>query len=428
MNQPPSKNTGMKKRKVSAVLIIIGIVGVLVLAVVGIKVMQATAPQPKEVEVVAAVPSVRIHTVQKASIKLEVNTQGIVEPSSETTLVTEVTGKIMNVSPAMEPGAFFKAGDVLLEIDPRDYQSALATAIAEVARSEADMATEKAEADQAKLDWERMSNGKEASDLLLRLPQLARAEANLTSAKAAVDKATNDLERTRILAPYDGRSREQMAEIGQFAGAGTQLGRIFATDYAEVRLPLSDEQLGKLDPEIMKYRNGEWQDGPQVTLTGNVAGQKHSWQGTLIRLEGVVDEKSRFYYAIAKVNDPYGINSPQKAPLAVGMFVDAAIEGRVMEDVAEIPRNALHPGNKVYVVDRENRLEIRTVEVIHTSADTALIRSGLMSGDRVATTTLATPIQGMTIAISGEPNQPDPSDQTDAAMTEAADTTQEPNL
>lgn len=397
-----SAMTKPKRKPASKIFIIIGIVLVLAAAAVINTVLKATAPEPKEVVATKAVPSVRVVTVHKSSHTLAVTTQGTVAPRTETTLVSEVSGKIMEVSPALDAGAFFRKGDVLLKIDDRDYQTALVSSIAQVAQAEADLATEMAEADQAKLDWERLGNDEAPSDLLLRIPQLARAEATLASARAAVEKARNDLERTSIRAPYDGRTRSKMAEIGQFVGAGNQLGQVFASDYVEIRLPLSDEQLGKLDPALLTYRQTEWQDGPAVTLSSNVAGRSQQWSGRITRLEGVVDSKSRFYYAIARVDDPYGKTSEQAAPLTVGMFVEAVIAGREVRHVAEVPRSAINPGNRVYVVDEQEKLQIRIVEIVTQSRDTALVASGLQDGEQVATTPLATPVEGMSLKIAAE--------------------------
>jgi len=395
----PKKLPVSTRKQVSPLLLIFSILGVLSAAVVLVVVMKATAPKPKEEAVEKPIPSVRIKNVTSRSTDLQVATQGTVAPRTQTTLVAEVSGRILDVTPAMEAGAFFKKGDLLLRIDPRDYETALTNALAEVARAEADYAMEKAEAEQARLDWERMGKQGEPSDLLLRLPQLARAEAALSSARAAVEKARHDLERTRITAPYDGRSREKMAEVGQFANVGTQLGRIFATDYVEIRLPLSDDELGKLDPGLLKYRDEAWENGPKVIFTGDVAGKEQQWEGRITRLEGVVDEKSRFYYAVARVDDPYGTRIDRDIPLTVGMFVDALIEGRRVSDVAVLPRSALHPGDNVYLVDADNRLQIRTVKVISANDNEVVIRDGLGTGDRVAITPLAKPVDGMKLAV-----------------------------
>lgn len=406
-HQSKSGDTGLPvptRKKLSAFWII-GLILIMIAAAVGINVLlKATAPKPKEEAVTRAVPGVRVQSINKTTHRLQVQTQGVVEPRTQTTLVAEVSGRIIEVSSAMEPGAFFDKGDLLLKMDPRDYQTALTDAIAGVARAEADYATEKAEAEQARLDWKRLGRSGEPSSLLLRLPQLARAEANLASAKAAVQKAYNDLERTEIRAPYAGRSREKLAEIGQFANVGTQLGRIFATDYVEIRLPISDKQLGKLDPAVLKYRDSEWEAGPAVTLVGDVAGKARTWQGRLTRLEGVVDEQTRFYYAVVRVDDPYGTRSDREIPLTVGMFVDAVIEGQEAENVAVIPRSALHPGNRVFVVDEKDRLSIRTVMVISTDEKEAVIQEGLSAGERLITSPMAAPVEGMTVSVLKNPD------------------------
>ena len=217
------------------------------------------APQP---------PALLVSTLvaERESVTFKVESQGSVTPRTETTLVSEVAGQIIEVSPAFVAGGFFRAGDVLLRIDPRNYETQVKVARAEVAKARTQVATENALADYALNDWQRLrefsKDAKAASDLTLRKPQLAAALAELESADAALEKARRDLARTVIRAPYHGMVRSKRADIGQYVSTATAIADTFAIDYAEVRLPLS--QRAQWAPESVR-RRGPPSEAPSPT-------------------------------------------------------------------------------------------------------------------------------------------------------------------
>jgi len=396
---PHKKAKRMRKSPPRLILIFVAL-GIIVLVIAIVAVMKATAPSPPTKEPVTFIPSVEVKKLQSGNHRLEVNTQGEVAPRTQTNLVAEVSGQVIEVSPSMEPGGAFKKGDVLFQIDPRNYEAALIAAEADLARAKADLTRQQAESEQAQRDWETLGNGGTPSALVLREPQLAQARAALSSAQAAVQKARTDLERTSITAPYDGRSLIKNAEIGGFVNNFSgQLGTIFATDYAEVRLPLSDAQLAKLDSTLLQSGSGIIDNGPDVTLSGKTAGVERSWQARITRMEAAVDATSRLYYAIARVDRPY---SPElhESPLLIGLFVNARISGRIAENTIAIPRVALHPNDRVHVVTRNNQLDIRPVKVAADLGDRIIIESGLQSGDLICITPLNSPYSGMDVSLT----------------------------
>jgi RND family efflux transporter MFP subunit len=401
--QPAKKRI---KRQPMSIGMLLAIGGVLVLiAIVTMVILKATAPEPPTKEPVIFRPTVEIKVAEPGTHRLRVKTQGQVLPRTQTNLVAEVSGRLLEVSPSMEEGGAFQKGDLLFRIDPRDYEASLTAAQAELARAEASLTREKAEAEQAQRDWEALGNGGEPSDLVLRKPQMAQAMAALESARAAVQKAQTDLERTRITAPYHGRSLKKEAEVGGFVNNFSgQLGTIFATDYAEVRLPLSDQQLAKLDYSLLTAEQGMIENGPQVVLSTRTAGQPREWKGRITRMEAAVDATSRLYYAVARVDQPYSTDL-HPSPLMIGLFVDANIEGREAADTFEIPRVALHPNNIVHIINDENRLEKRTVRVLADLGNRIIIDEGLKKGERICMTLLNAPVDGMEVTIneSGKP-------------------------
>jgi len=291
-------------RKIVRYFLPVGLVALSLVLVAGlIAVNKAKRPERKEEAVQAtmvdAIPAERV------SLNLSVFSQGSVAPRTETTLVAEVSGIIVNVSPNFVAGGFFRKGETLLEIDPSDYQAGLKRAQANLASRKAQFAEQKARADQALKDWKNMGRQGEPSDLTLRKPQLAEAMANVQAAEADLQKAQRDLERTRIKLPYDGLVRTKQADIGQYVAPGTPLGVTFNIDTVEIRLPLSANDVSYLD--LPSATDPADKAKVQVILTTESSGIRGQWQAELIRTEGVIDEKSRVTYAVAQVVDPYGV-------------------------------------------------------------------------------------------------------------------------
>ena len=387
-------------RKIVRYFLPVGLIGLSLVVVAGlIAVNKAKRPERKE-EVVQAT-MVDAIPVERVSLNLSVFSQGSVAPRTETTLVAEVSGIIVNVSPNFVAGGFFRKGETLLEIDPSDYQAGLKRAQANLASRKAQFAEQKARADQALKDWKNMGRQGEPSDLTLRKPQLAEAMANVQAAEADLQKAQRDLERTRIKLPYDGLVRTKQADIGQYVAPGTPLGVTFNIDTAEIRLPLSASDISYLDLPSATDPAGKAK--LQVILTTESSGIQGQWQAELIRTEGVIDEKSRVTYAVAQVVDPYGVlGQSHQAELKVGTFVRAEIQGLRANDVYKLPRSVLRADNTVLVANAERKLEIRQVTVLRAEPRSVYIREGIMDGDMVITTTLDAAIPGTQLAISGE--------------------------
>ncbi len=352
---------------------------------------QPSAIRPLTVEVVIA---------ERQPVQFEVDSRGEVTPRTETLLMSEVSGQIVEVSESFVAGGFFRKGDVLVRIDPRNYETAVKRARASVAKARTQVSTENALAGYALKDWERLqalrAAPKEASDLTLRKPQLAQALAELELAEAELEKANGDLARTAIYAPYDGMVRSKSADVGQYVNTGSPLVSIFATDHAEVRLPLTANDL-----RFVRIPDATDAFLPVVRLRAEVAGVENLWNARLVRTEGVYDTESRVLYAVAQVDDPYLQQAPGQAePLRVGTFVTATIEGRDAGALFRLPRDVLYRGDRVWVVNQDDKLEPRQVEVVRTDTANVYIDKGLNAGDRVCLTRLTSPLPGTRVQLS----------------------------
>ena len=353
--------------------------------------------------------TIDVTSVVKEDLRIQVQAQGTVTPLRRTNILSEINGRVIEVSPSFVVGGFVSEGDVLLRIDPRDYQTNLLRAQAAVESAESNLAQEKGRAQVALQEWQKLPKGsqrsEEARDLYLRKPQLELAEAQLLAARADLNTARDNLERTIIKAPYDALIREKHSELGQFVAAGTPLADIFSVEYAEVRLPIPQSKLDYLElPGLAGY-----EAGAAIDLYTDVAGEIRHWTAELHRTEGVFDERSRVLYTVARIRDPYALNDPDREPLRVGTFVNANIEGRELEGIVSLPRYLLRAGNFVWVVDSDQRLRNRQISMLRTGGDLVYVTAGLDHGDLVSLTSLDNSFAGSRVTI----NSSIPSNQLD---------------
>lgn len=369
------------KNKLFATVIVVGV------AVIGLVV--GLAPKPEEKVAEKAVPPVAdVIYADPGRHTLLVPSQGSVHARHEIELVARVGGSIQSVSDAFVAGGFFEDGEALVQIEPADYRHQLTRAEAELANAESTLAQEQGRAKQAKREWRNLGSD-EANALFLRKPQLSAAEAAVAAARADRDQARLDLQRTRVTAPFAGRVVETSVDLGQYVAPGTVLATVHSTGIAEVRLPLTDHQLSLLELPLGRAI----ENGPAVRLRAQIAGQQREWRGRLVRTEAAIDPNSRFVYAVAQVENPYA----GEAPLINGLFVEADIAGKTLDDIAILPRQALHEGEHLLVLGAENKLHFKNVELLQTVDEEVWVRGDIARGERVVISSLGYSREGMVL-------------------------------
>ncbi len=398
--QLPSQRVAIKRKESRRTLAIITrIVPPLLILAVGWFGYVTLSEEPEE----AKRPKGKPRPIKTQAVELvlkdyptKITTQGNVRPHDQITLNSEVTGKVVRISPSFEDGAFFKEGEVLVELDTADFEAAVANAEAQVARTTATYAMEKAQADVARTNWEKLNLDEDPDPLVLRLPQLKQAEANVKSAEAQLGRMQRDLERARIRAPFDGRVRQRSVGLGQAIRVNSSLGTIFASDYAEVRLPISGEDL----PMLFLPEDA---DDPPVDVELRDAlnpDNETTWPAQIIRTEGALDANSLELFAIAKVDNPFGLNS-SKPPLRVGQPVTASISGKVLKSVMAIPRIAVKRLDQIYLIHpKKMTLHTRTIEPLWSDEEHVIVRDpNIPDGSLLATTKLSYTPEGARVEV-----------------------------
>lgn len=377
-----------QKGKVTLILLIIGVSLIAALALLKPKAERAPLkPRPPlPVDVLVVNPS---------AIKMTVNSQGTVAPKREIDLVSQVSGRVVSVADNYANGGFFQTDELLVQIEPADYEFAVTRAKAQEARAEEQVALEQGRSRQAKREWRDLGD-KTANKLFLRQPQLNAAIATLASARADVEKSKLDLARTAISAPFQGRVRQTFVNIGQYVTPGTRIAKVYGTDVVEVRLPLADRQAVLVDLPV-NFEDSQAQTYPQVTLRSLVAGVSHEWQGQVVRTDASIDVQSRMTYAVAEVKNPFTSSAnDSRPPLSIGLFVEGQIDGKTVEDAFNLPRQAVYKGDQILVLNDKNEIGFQTISVLRSNPNN-VVAVGIEAGTRVVTTRIALAIAGMKV-------------------------------
>lgn len=332
-------------------------------------------------------PAVRVMPVALENKTLTVASEGVLKPSTESTLVPEVDGRIVWLAESLVVGGHFREGDELLRIDAADYQAAADEAQALLTQASVEQEFARDEFNRNSKLYRQKLVSQTKYDDSKRRRSLRSAEKK--RADIALGRAQRDLERTSIRAPYTGRVRTESLAVGQFVRRGEVVAEVYANDRFEVRLPIARDQLRYLN---LPQGPQEFFEPTPVEFLAEYGETSHAWQGRLIRSEAEVDARSRMFYGVAEIR-----SAEVDKPLLMGMFVQAQVEGRLVESVISLPRMAVRDDRRVLVVDSEDRLRLRTVEVLRSGRDEVLISAGLTSGERVCVSPLDVVVEGMRV-------------------------------
>lgn len=358
-------------------------------------------PTVKASPIETPLSTVEVRPLERVDYPFLIKSQGTVEAATSVRLISEVDGKVDSISTALKKGGFFSKGEVLVEIDSRDFSLAVIRASAQVATAKLRLVTVEAEAKIAIGDWEDQGREREASALLLRQPQLVEARSSMAAAEADLAQANLNLERTKLLAPFDGRVRMAGVDVGQFVRRGEELATLFGIESVEVSLSLPLSDLEFLDLPVERTRDAFRLKPTRVTLLGRFGTREQQWVGELVRVGGEIDIDSRMASVVVAVKDPYSREqNSESPPLRVGMFVEAEIQGKTAKGVYVVPRVQLWENQKALAVDQEGKLRIRDLDVLRADRTHSVIKGGFEVGDRLCVTAIDIPQDGIDVNIA----------------------------
>lgn len=382
----------VQKKKTSLGLKIILPLLILLIGFAGFNMMGKWKKTPKKQRPAQQGILVDVIELQAHPHQIKVYANGTVQPEQEIELVPEVSGKVSWISPLFVSGGFFKKGDLLIKIEADDYQLVLEKARADIARAEVSLATERERARVATDEWNRVDipDKGQPGPLVTREIQMRQEQANLGAAKANLRQAELNLKRTELRAPFNGRIRQEQVGLGQYLRAGSSIATFAGTDRAEIHVPLTMEKL-----QWLSIPRNRQQSGAQAAIYLPEEDQSY-WHGELTRSLGEIDPNSRMATVVVTVQNPYQLdNSAQHPVLPNGQFVEIEFTGKKLGEVISIPRKALHSGNQVWVVDNNNRLKLRTVEILRREKEQILLKNGVTAGEKLILTNISGAAEGV---------------------------------
>ena len=365
----------------------------------------ATGPeaekQPQEIP--ATVVDAQVLALRDYQVILK--TSGIVRAHTQTNLVAEVSGKVLEISPSFQDGGYFDKGATLLTLDAANYANAITIAEGDLAQKQLALQEQQAQAKLAQQDWNLLDGNRSRpqSDLAARRPHIAAAQAAIQASDAKLQQEKLNLARTRITAPYSGRVQEKRVDVGQYVSPGTVLGVIYATDALEVHVPLSLAQHALLNmPEAFRDKAADSAQLPSVSIhptTGNV---QEEWQGRVVRSSAALDEKSRQITVIARIDNPYEAREGISTPLRIGQYVTAAIQGKLFNNVYVLPPSAVRQGKEILLL-QDGKVTVQPIELVWSTETDMVIRSNVdLNGKRLITTPLPQATTGQSVQVAGD--------------------------
>jgi RND family efflux transporter MFP subunit len=359
--------------------------------------LKNSAPRTKKRPPVKLSPIVLIQTVKPSSYQIIVTAMGTVIPAREVVLKSRVSGEIVEIHPEFTEGGFLKKDMRIIQIDPQDYELALARKRSTVTDAEYALKLELGHQAVAKREWELLNQGKAALDmekeLALRQPHLDKVRADLSAAEAELKAAMLDLERTHITLPFNAMVRSKSVDRGSQVTPQEPLAELVGTDAYRVQASLTVDRLEWIDVPV--------QTGDHGSKAQIIYGRGNECSGRVIRLLGDLAVEGRMARILVEVADPLGLNSSNqnRTPLLIGEYVRVKILGRKLDNVFQIPRTALKDNSSIWIVGENQTLEIRKVRAVWRDADVVLLQDGLKPGERLIVSDLPAPVEGMTVRV-----------------------------
>lgn len=367
---------------------------VLPIAVIGLgigisQVVGQSGKQEEEKEKVDTRPIISVEAITSEFHQVKITGHGAVTPLEKTMLSAQVSGDVKKWHPNFVNGGLVKRGEVLVEIDSSSYEAALLSAESTLASAQSRLIEEQGRADVAKEEAKTLPDAR-VTDLYLRKPQLMSAKADVKSAQAAIKVAKRDLANTKVKAPYDALIVNRSIGRGQFVTTGMSIGEIYNVEKAEVSFPIAGFDRSFLPTNISGKR-------ATVKTEGNFS---YSRQAVIARDSGRIDPDTRMSHLVVEIDDPYSLKH-DLPKVMFGSYVEVNFEGQPLNNVFLLSQD-LVSNRKVWLVDEDNKLQVKTVNVVREEGDLFIINSGLNNNDKLVMTVPEYPQIGMEIRIAGE--------------------------
>lgn len=397
----PKRSTGIMVKYVIPVVIIL-------LGIGFAKYQIDTRPKARQGKSESQARLVTVQTAQVSDITTTISAMGTVVAAKTTTLYPEVSGLVLSLGEEVIPGGLVNTGQRLVQIDSRDNEAIVAQRQSELTKAQLNLKLEYGSQTVARQEYQLLEEilTDQDQELVLRKPHLAEAQSAVQAAQAALDKARLDVERCVITSPFNAIIQQKHVDPGTRVSPSTPLLTLLGTDeyWIEVLVPVHQLRWITIPAENSHpgshakiYNTTAWREGVFR-------------EGTVLRLLGQLEDEGRMAQLLVSIRDPLTLSedSSERPPVLIGSYVRVEIEGRNIESVIALKRDYLRDGDAVWIMNKQQELEIRPVEVVFRSKDMVYITQGIEVGEQIVTTDISAPVAGMPLRLDGNPENPEP--------------------
>jgi RND family efflux transporter MFP subunit len=385
-------------------------IGVMVAAAAAAFALVATKAEPPRAEKTLEGTLVEVIQIGTSQHDVDLHAKGTVVPAKEIVLQAELGGRVIWQSPELVAGGRFKTNQPMVRIDPRDYQLAVESYRSQVNRAKLDLSIEARRGEVAKREWNafgEMDVSEEQRALAQREPQLEATRLALKAAQSALKKAQLDLTRATLRAPFNAMVVSENVDTGQLLSPQTSVARLVGTDEYHVQVSVPVASL-----RTVRARTAD-APGSEAKIVQRVGQETIERRAEVIRQLPDLDAGGAMARLLLNIDNPLG--EPGDLPLLLGSFVDVAVAAQPIDDAIRLPRVALRNGRNVYVMNEQDLLEIRDVQIAWTEPDAVLITGGLEPNERVVISRIATPIPNMLLRTAEQMPEAEPGDPSEPA-------------
>ena len=360
-----------------------------------------TSPKSKRQPPLRQARLVEVVSIEPSDVPIKINAMGTVIAAQEVDLKSQVSGKIMELSPELIRGGIFEKNQMLMKIEPDDYELLVEQRESDVVAAETNLKLEYGNQAVAEQEYKLLEGVVSENDkeLVLRKPQLISSLSSLQAAKARLQQAKIDLERTNIVAPFNSIVKNKYIDLGAMVSQSTTLVTLTGTDeyWVEVMVPVNQlkwievpRQNNDAGSAARIYNSSAWGNGTYRT-------------GSVIRLSPDIETRGQMAKLLVSVKDPLSLNTKKvDNELLLGSYVRVEIQGETVKSAHVLDRGLLHDGDNIWLLTADNTLDIKPVDVIYRGENEVVIYDGISSSDKIITTDLAAPVEGMLLRLRTE--------------------------
>lgn len=377
--------------------------------------LYASREEPEQQQPEEPTTLVETREVVRKKHRLDVQSSGVVKPARTAAITPQISGKIVSIHPDLVTGGIIEKGETLVRLEKDDYRIAVEQAAQALEQAEAKLAIERGRHEVAKDEWQAFEKGKaekpgKSAALALRKPQLKSAKSRVKTARSNLQKARLNLSRTKVKAPFDAIVQQEQAEIGQVAAPQSPIATLVGTNAFWVQASIPSKFIDDISiPQMADTK------GSEATIEYDLGQRTIQRTGRVKRLDGQLDPKGRMAKVLIRLEDPLGLDKKSeqtdrtdRLPMLLNSYVDVEISGRRTKKLIEVPRKAVHNGDQVYVFSSNKTLQTKTIDIAWRRPETVLVKSGLEDGDRIVTSPVANPIEGMSLRRASEAQNGEP--------------------